>query len=95
MSYGGWRVGVVFRVVHFASFFNKIQIPPPRDKIIDQIPHPGASEGGQMSFKPWSRTIKISTLGTSSTIKIPTQETDLMINDHIPAVSPTPLLPRA
>lgn len=53
--------------------FKKIQIPHPPYKIIGQNPHPAASEGGKMSFV----TIKIFSLGTSHTIKIPTLGTDL------------------
>ena len=54
--------------------FNKNQISHLRDKVTGQNPHPSASEGGQMSFKdfkPWSSTIKIPTLGTNLMIKLP------------------------
>ena len=76
----GGRVGASLKGWAFWHFLKNIQIPYPWDKIINQITHPGTSGGGQMFLKPWSRAIKISTLGTSPSMKIPTLGTELTIN---------------
>ena len=72
------RKGDGYEVVILTFSFKKIQFPHPWDKIIGQNVHPAASEGCKMSFVrskllAWGRhrMIKISTLGTDLTIKLP------------------------